>query len=105
MSGQASTRAVPIAASARSPLVSRIDRSHFIGVTVPLTPLTAAVLAVVYGGVAFLLVRYLRSPGRTALGFVGRLVTAVIAGALVWLVVDTVLTSGRPGTLVVTLIY
>src|SRR6266446_4946909 len=161
MSGQASTRAVPIAASARSPLVSRldrsagavfilpavlviltfsifpllaslyvsltrltfseggvhltfvglgnyakllvgIDRSHFIGVTVPLTP---AVLAVVYGGVAFLLVRYLRSPGRTVLGFVGRLVTAVIAGGLVWLVVDTVLTSGRPGTLVVTLIY
>src|SRR5713226_7637035 len=86
-------------------LVVGIDRTHFIGVTVPLTPLTAAVLAVVYGGVAFLLVRYLRSPGRTALGFVGRLVTAVIAGALVWLVVDTVLTSGRPGTLVVTLIY
>jgi len=72
---------------------------------VPLTPLTAAILTVVYGGVGFLLVRYLRSPGRTALGFVGRLVTAVIAGALVWLVVDTVLTSGRPGTLVVTLIY
>src|SRR5229473_82413 len=86
-------------------LVVGIDRTHFIGVTVPLTPLTAAVLFVVYGGFAFLLVRYLRGPGRTALGFVGRLVTAVIAGALVWLVVDTVLTSGRPGTLVVTLIY
>ena len=86
-------------------LVVGIDRAHFIGVTVPLTPLTAAILTVVYGGVGFLLVRYLRSPGRTALGFVGRLVTAVIAGALVWLVVDTVLTSGRPGTLVVTLIY
>ena len=164
MSGQASTRAVPAAASAWRPLVARLDRSagavfilpavlvilafsifpllaslyvsltrltfseggvhltfvglgnyaklvvgidraHFIGVTVPLTPLTAAILTVVYGGVGFLLVRYLRSPGRTALGFVGRLVTAVIAGALVWLVVDTVLTSGRPGTLVVTLIY
>src|SRR6267378_572764 len=162
MSGQASTRAVPVAASAWRPLVARLDRSagavfilpavlvilafsifpllaslyvsltrlsfseggvhltfvglgnyaklvvgidraHFIGVTVPLTPLTAAILTVVYGGVGFLLVRYLRSPGRTALGFVGRLVTAVIGGALVWLVVDTVLTSGRPGTLVVTL--
>src|SRR6266851_4775826 len=79
--------------------------THFIGVTVPLTPLTAAVLFVVYGGFAFLLVRYLRGPGRTVLGFVGRLVTAVSAGALVWLVVDTVMTSGRPGTLVVTLIY
>src|SRR5712664_1826309 len=86
-------------------LVVGIDRTHFIGVTVPLTPLTAAVLFVVYGGFAFLLVRYLRGPGRTVLGFVGRLVTAVIGGALVWLVVDTVMTSGRPGTLVVTLIY
>src|SRR5229473_1906322 len=45
-------------------LVVGIDRTHFIGVTVPLTPLTAAVLVVV-----------------------------------------TVMTSGRPGTLVVTLIY
>src|SRR6266567_6054566 len=164
MSGQASTRAAHFAASARSPLIARLDRSaaavfilpavlvilafsifpllaslyvsltrltfseggvhltfvglgnyakllvgidssHFVGVTVPLTPLTAVVLTVVYGGVAFLLVRYLQSPGRTVLGFVGRLVTAVIAGSLVWLVVDTVLTSGRPGTLVVTLIY
>src|SRR2546427_8511855 len=74
MSGEASARQVPVAASRRSPLVA-------------------------------LLVRYLRGPGRTVAGFVGRLVTAVIAGALVWLVVDTVMTSGRPGTIVVTLIY
>src|SRR6266567_3606695 len=86
-------------------LVVGIDRTHFIGVTVPLTPVTGAVLAVVYGGFAFLLIRYLRGPGATVLGFVGRLFTAVIAGGLIWLVVDTVLTSGRPGTLVVTLIY
>jgi len=86
-------------------LVIGIDRTHFIGVTVPLTPVTGAVLAVVYGGFAFLLIRYLRGPGATVLGFVGRLFTAVIAGGLIWLVVDTVLTSGRPGTLVVTLVY
>src|SRR5438477_11011331 len=49
-------------------LVVGIDRSHFIGVTVPLTPLTAAILTVVYGGVGFLLVRYLRSPGAQRLG-------------------------------------
>src|SRR5438309_599061 len=58
MSGQASTRAVPAAASAWRPLVARLDRS---------------------AGAVFIL-------------------PAV-------LVVDTVLTSGRPGTLVVTLIY
>src|ERR1700716_4250835 len=86
-------------------LVVGIDHNHFIGVTVPLTPLTATILFVVYGGFAFLLFRYVRGPGRTVIGFVGRLVTAVIAGALVWLVVDTIMTSGRPGTLVVTMIY
>ncbi|TMF09634.1 MAG: sugar ABC transporter permease, partial [Chloroflexi bacterium] len=33
------------------------------------------------------------------------MLATAIAGALVWLVVNTILTSGRPGTLVVTLVY
>lgn len=86
-------------------LVVGIDRSHFLGVTSAITPLSAAVLIAVYGVFAYLLVRYTRGPNRTALGLVGRLLVALVAGAGVWLVVDTVLTSGRPGTLVVTLIY
>jgi multiple sugar transport system permease protein len=88
-----------------SKLVVGIDRSHFLGVTSAITPLSAAVLVAVYGAFAYLLVRYARGPNRTALGLVGRLFVALIAGAGVWLIVDTVLTSGRPGTLVVTLIY
>ena len=38
-------------------------------------------------------------------GLVGRVLATAIAGTLVWLIVNTVLTSGRPGTLVVTLVY
>ncbi len=136
MSGRASTRPVPIVASAWSPLVARLDRfagpvfilpavlvilafsifpllaslyvsltrlsfseggvkltfvgldnysklvigidqTHFLGVTGPITPLSGGILLAAYGGFALLFVRYLRGPGRTALGLVGRLLATV----------------------------
>src|SRR5437879_8386887 len=86
-------------------LLVGIDRTHFLGLTEPLTPVSAAVLAAIYAGFAYLLVRYARGPHRTAVGLVGRVVVVVVAAAGVWLVADTILTSGRPGTLVVTIIY
>jgi multiple sugar transport system permease protein len=86
-------------------LLVGIDRTHFLGVTKTLTPVSAAVLVAVYAGFAYLLVRYARGPRRTALGLAGRLLAALIGGAGAWLVADTALTSGRPGTLVVTIIY
>src|SRR5262249_55496627 len=64
-----------------------------------------AILAAVYAGFVYLLVRYARSRGRTALGLAGRSLVALIGGAGVWLVVDTILTRGRPRALVVTIIY
>jgi len=86
-------------------LLVGIDRAHFLGVTRALTPVSAAVLVAVYAGFVYLLVRYARSRRRTPLGLVGRSLAALIGGAGMWLVVDTILTSGRPGTLVVTIIY
>jgi len=86
-------------------LLFGIDRTHFLGVIGPITALGGAVLLAGYGLMAFLLFRYARYPGRTLVGLVGRVVTAIIAGAGLWLVVSTILTSGRPGTLVVTLVY
>jgi multiple sugar transport system permease protein len=86
-------------------LLVGIDRPHFLGVTAPLTPVGAAVLLTIYGLFAYLLYRYARGPNRTAVGLGGRVVATAIAGALVWLIVNTILTSGRPGTLAVTLIY
>jgi multiple sugar transport system permease protein len=86
-------------------LLFGIDRPHFLGVAGPLTPIGVAMLLAVYGLFAYLLYRYARGPNRTAGGLAGRVVATAIAGALVWLIVNTVLTSGRPGTLVVTLVY
>jgi multiple sugar transport system permease protein len=74
-------------------------------VTGPLTPIGIAVLLAIYGLFALLLYRYARGPNRTIGGLVGRVLATAIAGTLVWLIVNTVLTSGRPGTLVVTLVY
>jgi len=86
-------------------LLVGIDRTHFLGVTPGLTVASAIVLAVIYAGLGFLLVRYIRGPARTAVGLVGRLLVALVAGAFAWLLVSTLLTTGRPGTLVVTIIY
>ena len=86
-------------------LLVGIDRTHFLGVTPGLTVASAIVLAVIYAGLGFLLVRYIRGPARTAVGLVGRLFVALVAGAGAWLLVSTLLTTGRPGTLVVTIIY
>jgi multiple sugar transport system permease protein len=86
-------------------LLVGVDRTHFLGVTEALTPVSAAVLVAIYAGFGYLLVRYARGPGRTAVGLLGRGLVVVIAGAGVWLVADTILTTGRPGTLVVTIIY
>ncbi|TME81514.1 MAG: sugar ABC transporter permease [Chloroflexi bacterium] len=86
-------------------LLVGIDRTHFLGVTPGLTVASAIVLAVIYAGLGFLLVRYIRGPALTAVGLVGRLLVALVAGAFAWLLVSTLLTTGRPGTLVVTIIY
>lgn len=86
-------------------LLIGIDRAHFLGVTRAITPVSALILFAAYAALLYLLVRYVRGGRRTVLGLAGRLLAAVIAGAGVWLLVDTILTSGRPGTLVVTIIY
>jgi multiple sugar transport system permease protein len=59
----------------------------------------------VCAGLGFLLVRYSRSPGRSVVGLLGRLVVVLVTAAGALLVVETVLSAGRPGTLVVTVIY
>jgi len=86
-------------------LVTGIDHVHFLGLTGAPTPVGFVVLAGGYGLLAFGLYRYVRGDDRTAAGLAGRIFAAGVAGWLLWIVVSTVLTSGRPGTLVVTIIY
>src|SRR5262249_19150738 len=65
-------------------LLVGIDQAHFLGVTRAITPISAAILAAVYAGFVYLLVRYARSRGRTALGLAGRSLVALIGGAGGW---------------------
>jgi multiple sugar transport system permease protein len=88
-----------------SKLLFGIDHVHFLGVVGQPTVASVAFLLAAYALMAFLLYRYARDPRRTLGGLVGRVVAAAIAGSLLWLVVNTILTSGRPGTLVVTIVY
>jgi multiple sugar transport system permease protein len=86
-------------------LLFGIDSPHFLGVAGPLTPIGIAVLIAIYGLFAYLLYRYAVGPNRTLGGLFGRVLATAIAGTFVWLIVNTILTSGRPGTLVVTIVY
>ncbi|HET7420295.1 MAG TPA: sugar ABC transporter permease [Candidatus Dormibacteraeota bacterium] len=86
-------------------LLVGIDHVHFLGLMGRPTVISVAVLVAAYGLIAYLLYRYVRGPGRTAGGLIGRIVAAAGAAALIYLVVNTVLTSGRPGTLAVTIVY
>src|SRR5438034_7534016 len=78
-------------------LLVGIDRTHFLGVTPGLTGASAIVLAVIYAGLGFLLVPYIRGPALAAVGRVGRLLVALAAGALACLLVSSVRTTGRAG--------
>ena len=86
-------------------LIVGVDHTHLLGVVGSMTPLSVGVLVAAYGLFAYLLFRYVTGPNRTTGGLAGRLVAAGIGGGLVWLVVNTVLTSGRPGTIAVTIVY
>jgi multiple sugar transport system permease protein len=85
------------------------ERSHLLGVTGSLTPVGWLVLGVGVALLASWLVRAYRGfrAGRLRLGGVlGRIAMAVVLGGLLWLVVaTTAATGGRPGALVVTLVY
>ena len=86
-------------------LIVGVDHTHLLGVLGRITPLSLAVVVAAYGLFAFLLFRYATGPNRTAVGLAGRTVATVIAGGLVWLIANSILTSGRPGTIAVTIVY
>jgi multiple sugar transport system permease protein len=81
------------------------ERSHFLGVARPLTPLGWLVLV---AGIALLcwgLARAWRG-GVPVAGLAFRFIGAILAAGALWLVTHTILSEGgRPGTVVVTLVY
>ena len=62
-------------------------------------------LAIVVALLAWGLVRYIRGRQRSVGGLVGRVLAAVVVCLLTWLLVQTLSLGGRPGTIVVTLLY
>jgi multiple sugar transport system permease protein len=81
------------------------DHDHFLGVFAKPSSATWVLLSVVVALLLVALVRYVRSPDFRIVGFFWRLVSAAGFGLLAWLVLRTLLPGGRPGTLVVTLVY
>jgi len=81
------------------------QKTHFLGLLAEPTPVTWLILVVVAGLLAWSLVRYLRSRTLSVAGLIGRVLSTVILCLGVWLIVRTLSTGGRPGTMVVTFIY
>ncbi|HJZ45510.1 MAG TPA: sugar ABC transporter permease [Roseiflexaceae bacterium] len=80
------------------------ERDHFLGVFGATSPIAWLLLAAVAALLVAGLVQYARSPSFAIMGMFWRLVGAIGAGLLAWLIIRTLI-GGRPGTLVVTLIY
>lgn len=81
------------------------EQSHFLGRMAGLSPLGWLVFVVVIAPIVLSLVRYIRSRQYSVGGLIGRVLAVVLVGLLVWLLVQTLSPSGRPGTIVVTLLY
>jgi multiple sugar transport system permease protein len=82
------------------------ERSHLLGVLKPPTPLGWIVLGLGAALIVRVLVGSLRRGRVRPLGAIVRVAGAVLIGGLLWLVVQTLFSEGgRPGSLVVTLVY
>jgi multiple sugar transport system permease protein len=88
-----------------SKLLVGIDHIHFLGLDAPPSLLGWLFFAAVVISQVVLFVLYLRGGSLTVIGLIGRLVVAAAVTAGAWLLVITLSPGGRPGTLVVTLIY
>jgi multiple sugar transport system permease protein len=86
-------------------LLTGDEREHFLGVTGPLTPLGWVVVGAGAGLLGWGLARAWRG-GVPVRGLLARALGALLAAGALWLVARTALgQGGRPGTVVVTLIY
>jgi multiple sugar transport system permease protein len=81
------------------------EKTHFLGLFAPSTPLHWLVFGLVGVALAIFLGRYLRSSSRSFSGVLGRSLLVIILAALAWMVIHTFGPGGRLGTLSVTLVY
>jgi multiple sugar transport system permease protein len=81
------------------------EQTHFLGLMADPSPLGWLVVAIVVALLAWSLARYINSQQRSAGGLIGRVLAVVVLGLLAWLLVHTLSPTGRPGTVVITLLY
>jgi multiple sugar transport system permease protein len=87
-------------------LIFGTEKTHFLGLLKPPTPLGWAILAVGVGATTWLLVRAARSGKVRRLGFVFRVAAGLAFLGFLWLFVQTLVSQGgRPGSLIVTFVY
>lgn len=86
-------------------LLTGSQQSHFLGVMADITPVGWTILFIITALMIYGLVGYFRGSQISLVGGIGRIIAVVIAVASLWLLIRIFSPGGRPGTLVVTLIY
>jgi multiple sugar transport system permease protein len=86
-------------------LLAGSEKTHFLGKLADPSWLGWLVIALVVLLTARGLTNYLRGQQRSVAGTIGRVLAAVVVFLLTWLLVRTLGPDGRPGTVVVTLLY
>ncbi len=81
------------------------EKGHFLGVLSDPSPTGWLVIGIFLALLSWGFVRYIRSGRVRAAGLIGRVVGIVLGISLVYLLVRTLAHGGRPGTMVVTLVY
>jgi len=86
-------------------LLAGSEKTHFLGKMANPSPVGWLVFTIVAALMAWGLARYIRGRQHSIGGVVGRVLTALVVCLLTWLLVQTLSLGGRPGTIVVTLLY
>jgi multiple sugar transport system permease protein len=86
-------------------LLSGTEKTHFLGVMANPSLPGWLIFGAVVVFMVFHLARYIRSQQFSWRGLVGKILPIVLVSLLFWLLVATTSSSGRPGTMVVTILY
>ena len=86
-------------------LLSGTEKTHFLGVMANPSLPGWLIFGAVVVFMVFHLARYIRSQQYSLRGLVGKILPMMLVCLLLWLLVATTSSSGRPGTMVVTLLY
>jgi len=86
-------------------LITGIEREHFLGLLASPTPLIWALAGMIAAVLLLFVIRGMVRGRSTLPAIAGRAVFALIAGTLVWLILRTLTSGGRPGSLVTTMVY